>query len=227
VTRTSGARSLAGMTPADAGRGETGQRVQGRELRARGKRTLARLLGAGAAVFAERGYHAAKTSHGTFYLYFSSKQDLFHAVAVDVASEMIELARELPPLEPDGAAVDDALRAWLERFADLYRRHGAFIRTWTEAEIADSEIGNIANDLVSQFSRELAVRVRVAAPDLDPGVTAFALVSMIERTTYLVEARQLQVDRADAPATLARATMAALHGPRASGSRLSVAPPPG
>ncbi len=180
---------------------------------------------AGGTVFAERGYHAArvddivkaaKTSHGTFYLYFSSKQDLFHAVAVDVASEMIDLAREMPALDPDGAAADDALRDWLDRFATLYQRHGAFIRTWTEAEIADSEIGNIANDLVMQFSRELARRVRAAAPDLDAGVTAFALISMIERFTYLVEAHQLPVDRAEALPTLAFATMAALHGPRAT-----------
>lgn len=213
------------MSPAaDRASRDPGQRVEGRALRARGKRTLARLLGAGATVFAERGYHAARvddivkaaqTSHGTFYLYFSSKQDLFRAVAIDVASEMIDLARQLPALDPDGVAADEALRDWLDQFATLYTRHGAFIRTWTEAEIADSEIGNIANDLVTEFSRELARRVRAAAPDLDPGVTAFALVSMIERFTYLVEAHQLGVSRAEALPTLTLATMAALHGPRA------------
>jgi AcrR family transcriptional regulator len=190
-------------------------------LRARGKRTLERLLDAGAAVFADRGYHAArvddivkaaKTSHGTFYLYFSSKQELFRAVAVEVAAEMVDLARDLPALDRDDAAADAALRDWLDRFAGLYRRHGAFIRTWTEAEIADSEIGAIGNELVTQFSRELARRVRTAAPDLDPGVTAFALVSMIERTNYLVEASRLEVDSTQTISTLARVTMAALHG---------------
>jgi AcrR family transcriptional regulator len=177
-------------------------------------------------VFAARGYHAArvddivkaaKTSHGTFYLYFSSKQDLFRAVAVEVAAEMVDLARDLPALDPDGAAADAALRDWLDRFAVLYRRHGAFIRTWTEAEIADSEIGTIGNDLVTQFSRELALRVRTAAPDLDAGVTAFALVSMIERTNYLVEGRRLQVDSTQTITTLAAVTMAALHGSGRSG----------
>ena len=200
---------------------DPGRRVQGRELRARGKRTLARLLDAGGTVFADRGYHAArvddivkaaKTSHGTFYLYFSSKQDLFRAVAVEVAAEMVDLARDLPALDPDDAASDVALRDWLDRFATLYRRHGAFIRTWTEAEIADSEIGAIGNDLVTQFSRELGRRVRMAAPDLDPAVTAFALVSMIERTNYLVEGRRLRLDSAQTIATLASVTMAALHG---------------
>ena len=223
-----------GRTPGSAaspgvgspGPGDPGLRVQGRELRARGKRTLARLLEAGGTVFAARGYHAARvddivkaaeTSHGTFYLYFSSKQDLFRAVAVEVAAEMVDLARDLPALDPDGAAGDAALRDWLDRFAVLYRRHGAFIRTWTEAEIADSEIGAIGNDLVTQFSRELALRIRTAAPDLDAGVTAFALVSMIERTNYLVEGRRLQVDSTQTITTLAAVTMAALHGSGRSG----------
>src|SRR5262249_12804599 len=55
-----------------------GTPVQGRELRARGRRTMRKLLDAGVEIFAQRGFHAArvddivklaKTSHGTFYLY--------------------------------------------------------------------------------------------------------------------------------------------------------------
>jgi len=200
-----------------------GAPVQGRELRARGKRTLAALLDAGALVFAKRGYHAArvddivkkaKTSHGTFYLYFSSKEDLFRALALDVAEEMVELARDLPSLVPSDAGdrgdADDALRGWLERFGDLYARHGAFIRTWTEAEIGDSDLGRIGDDLVTEFSRQMATRVRDAAPDLDAGLAAFALVSMIERTSYYVESRQLRAERADALDVMTAVTRAAL-----------------
>jgi AcrR family transcriptional regulator len=176
---------------------------------------------AGASVFAARGYHAARvddivkaahTSHGTFYLYFSSKKDLFRAIAIDVAAAMVELARELPALDA-GEDADGRYRTWLDGFAALYARHGAFLRTWTEAEIVDSEFGRIGDDLVLQFSRELALRVRAAAPDLDAGIAAFALVSMIERMHYLMEAKALTVGRADAVVTLAAATMAALHGP--------------
>src|SRR6516164_10918740 len=69
-----------------------GRPAQGRELRAQGRRTLRRLLDAGLRVFARRGYHAARvddivraarTSHGTFYLYFANKEDLLRALAVD------------------------------------------------------------------------------------------------------------------------------------------------
>jgi AcrR family transcriptional regulator len=183
---------------------------------------MARLLDAGTAVFAERGYHAARvddivkaarTSHGTFYLYFSSKEDLFRAIAEMVAAEMVELARQLPPL--DAVSDDDRpapFREWLDRFTALYSQHGEFVRTWTDAEIGDGDLGRIARDLVAEFSRQLAVRVRAAAPDLDARMTAFALVSMIERMSYYVQSGQVRVGTADALDVLARVTRAALHG---------------
>lgn len=197
-----------------------GRGGEGRELRARGRRTLSRLLEAGGEVFAERGFHAArvddivkaaKTSHGTFYLYFSSKDDLFRALAENAATSMLALARELPDLSADGDG-RDAVRAWLGRFADLYATHGAVIRTWTEAEIVESDIGRIGGDLVAEFSRELAKRVRAAAPDLDARIAAVALVSMIERAAYYLESRQLRVARDDMVATLAAVTHASLFG---------------
>ncbi|HEY1740702.1 MAG TPA: helix-turn-helix domain-containing protein, partial [Acidimicrobiia bacterium] len=61
-----------------------------RDRRAQGSETRLRLLDAGLAVFAERGYHAARvddivraaeTSHGTFYLYFANKEELLRDLA--------------------------------------------------------------------------------------------------------------------------------------------------
>ncbi len=101
-----------GAAPRPAGRDAAGP-APTRALRARGQRTLARLLDAGASVFAERGYHAARvddivkaaeTSHGTFYLYFASKEDLFRTLAQDLAASMVDLARELHPSPRTGTA---------------------------------------------------------------------------------------------------------------------------
>jgi AcrR family transcriptional regulator len=193
---------------------------QGRALRARGRRTLGRLLEAGAAVFADKGFHAARvddvvkaaaTSHGTFYLYFASKDDLFRALAGELVEAMVELARELPPLTPDRDGYE-ALTAWLRRFTALYERDGALLRTWTEAEIVDSELGQVAGDLVGQFVRELAARLRHAAPDLDARVAALALVAMVERANSSAQAGQVHVDQEALITTLAAATHAALFG---------------
>src|SRR4029077_12750726 len=114
-----------------------------RELRARGQRTMRQLLDAGVEVFASKGYFAARvddivklarTSHGTFYLYFANKEDLFRALAAEVADEMQTLAESLGPLEA-GPAGEESLREWIGRFADLYEHYGPVIRAWTEAEI--------------------------------------------------------------------------------------------
>ena len=194
--------------------------AQGRELRARGRRTMRRLLDAGAAVFAERGYHAvrvddvvkaARTSHGTFYLYFTSKEDLFRALAVEVATEMTALAGEFPPFAdgPEGRA---AIREWLVRFTELYERAGPVIRTWTEAEISDSEFGRIGGGLVGEFTARLAARIRPAAPDLDPMVAAMAVVALVERTTYLSLTGTRPGDRDKTLDTLATAIQAGIRG---------------
>jgi AcrR family transcriptional regulator len=211
-----------------------GTPARGRELRARGQRTLERLLEAGATVFATRGYHAArvddvvkaaKTSHGTFYLYFSSKEDLFRALAVDVAEQMVDLARDLPDLSPGKRDTYGALHDWLTRFDALYARYGPVIRTWTEAEIVDSEMGKVGGDLVVQFSRELEMRLRVAAPDIDAGIAALAFVAMIERSNYYVESRQVRVDRTQMVKTLARVMHAGLFGSGVAPAPTPVEPP--
>src|SRR5438128_5189438 len=99
-----------------------------RELRAQGRKTMRKLLDAGMTVFERRGYHAARvddivkvarTSHGTFYLYFANKEDLFRALVTDVAHQMTSLSDSLPEITPDDAGFDD-LREWLARFMDLY-----------------------------------------------------------------------------------------------------------
>src|SRR5947209_1766891 len=87
-----------------------GAPAQERELRAQGKKTMRKLLDAAMVVFDKRGYHAARvddivkvarTSHGTFYLYFANKEDLFRALLRDVADEMTALADSLGPVGPD------------------------------------------------------------------------------------------------------------------------------
>jgi AcrR family transcriptional regulator len=187
----------------------------------RGERTRGRLLEAGSAVFAERGYHAARvddvvktarTSHGTFYLYFSNKQDLFRALATEVAREMAALAGEFPTFPPVGES-PAAVRTWLGRFAELYDREGAVIQAWTEAEISDSEFGRIGGNLVREFIARIAAGIAPAAPDLDALMAATAIVAMIERAYYLfVSGTPAKADRDVVLDTLAGAIYAGVYG---------------
>jgi AcrR family transcriptional regulator len=173
---------------------------------------MRKLLDAGVEVFAQRGYYAARvddivklanTSHGTFYLYFSNKEDLFRALALDVAEQMMRLAEDLPEIARDESGYRE-LRAWLERFSELYDHYGPVIRAWTEAEIGGSEFGRLGNDVLGEFTRVLAERIRVAGPEgITAAVASLAVVAMVERFNYYVLSRQVKVARSDMLDTLA------------------------
>jgi AcrR family transcriptional regulator len=192
-----------------------------RELRARGQRTRRKLLDAGVTAFAARGYHAARvddivklarTSHGTFYLYFANKEELFRALAADVAIEMTALAEEFPRLRR-GAQGERALSEWIGRFADLYERSGPIIRAWTEAEIGGSEFGRLGTETLAEFSSILARRIREAdPPGIDAFVAALALVAMTERLNYYTLTEQVALERDAMVDTLAAVTQRSLFG---------------
>jgi AcrR family transcriptional regulator len=196
-------------------------------MRARGRETRERLLAAGAEVFATRGLHAARvddvvkgarTSHGTFYLYFANKEELFHALAREVAAELAGLAGRLPPLEP-GPDGRRALEAWLGEFAALYERSGTVIRAWTEGEIVATDVGRLGTDVWSAFTRALADRIRATGADgIDPTIGAVAFVAMIERANYYLATGRatgrLDVGAGELAATLARIAQCAVFAPQ-------------
>jgi AcrR family transcriptional regulator len=206
---------------ASSARARPGAPAQARELRARGKLTRRNLLDAGGQVFAAKGYFAtrvddivkvARTSHGTFYLYFANKEDLFRALAGEVADAMRELAERMAPLRP-GPAGKAELRAWIAQLSDLYEHYGPVIRAWTEAEIGGSEFGRLGTDVLSQFTRVLYRRIAEVAPaELDAGVASLTLVAMLERLNYYVLSHQVRVERDAMIDTLARVMHASLFG---------------
>jgi AcrR family transcriptional regulator len=190
---------------------------------------MRKLLDAGRVVFEQRGYHAArvddvvkmaKTSHGTFYLYFSNKEDLFKALAEDAMAEMASLADEIEPIAPD-AEGRAAVRVWVERFSDVYSRHSTVIRAWTEGEIVDNDLGRQGQKLLGRLAQALAKRIAEAdaGSGADADIAALACLSMLERFTYLVQSRQITFERDAMLDTLAAVTHAGFFaGSGAGGS---------
>jgi AcrR family transcriptional regulator len=200
--RSSAAKAAAAPAGASA-RG--GGPAQERELRAQGRKTMRKLLDAGMAVFEKRGYHAArvddvvklaKTSHGTFYLYFANKEDLFRALLGDVAGELNDLSESLGEIGPDADGYRE-LHEWLGRFLDIYDRYGAVIRAWTEAEMGDTELGRMGDAVLTGFNRAVVDRIRhnSAQSGVNPQLAAMALVAMVERFTYYVHSRRTKAER--------------------------------
>ena len=181
-----------------------GTPAQERELRAQGRKTMQRLLDAGRLVFEKQGFHsarvddivkAAKTSHGTFYLYFANKEDLFKALAMDAMSEMEALGDALEPITIDDEG-RETLRAWVTRFVDLYAAHGGVIRAWTEWQFADRDLGHRAQESLLAVSGALSRRIDQAR-GLGTGarVEGVACLSMLERFNYFQQSHQVRFDR--------------------------------
>jgi AcrR family transcriptional regulator len=176
----------------------------GRELRTQGRRTRQRLLEAATVAFSEQGYHGtrvddivrgARTSHGTFYLYFANKEDLFHALAVQCAEEMTALAAELGPVGPGPEGLAE-LRSWLGRFLATYRRYGPVIRAWMEDQAIDRSLRRLGRRAFADITGSLVQRLSEgrAAHLSNPDMAAAALLAMIERFLYFVTSRDLELD---------------------------------
>ncbi len=175
---------------------------------------MQKLLDAGMRVFAERGYHAARvddivraarTSHGTFYLYFASKEDLLRALAVDCAEAMGKLADDIGAITPDSAGSAE-LRRFLAAFISTYRRYGPVIRAWMEDQVADREVDRLGVKAFTAIGARLGERMREAGVEIAREETAAvgALMAMLERFNYALASRRLVLDEEAVLDTLTR-----------------------
>ncbi len=187
----------------------------------RGERTRARLLAAGGQVFAERGYHSArvddvvrlaKTSHGTFYTYFSSKEALFDALVEEVAERLAAVVDELPTIS-NSVAGRAELRRWLTRYVALSRESGAIVQAWTEAELSGRPVGRRGGLDLGGLAATLEQRLRIPKRSgLDATVATLALAAMVERLCYFVETRQVLASDDEVCDVLADVIIAACFG---------------
>jgi AcrR family transcriptional regulator len=183
---------LAGPSPVQSEQVPARQRVLG----AQGRRTARRLLDAGLAELAERGFHAfsvddvarrAQTSHGTFYLYFSNREDLFRALMRDTLHDIKVLAVDFPDVT-DNEAGRAALHDWVRRFAETYASHAAVIRALSQADSASEAVwGDGLRTLFGLAEAIAAGMITAGQGDAQHAeLTALACVMMLERVNYLI-----------------------------------------
>src|SRR6266516_1203894 len=183
----------AGSRPRRASLG--GRPTQDRELRAQGRQTLRNLLEAGLAEFDERGFQAvrvddivrrAQISHGTFYLYFSNKEDLFKALLRDALHDMGQVTDEFPVVTRNAAGLT-ALRQWVHEFCETYAAHAAVIRTLSQAEIVGEEVWGDGLKLLFRLAEAMAQGMTAATGAAEHAeLTAVACLMMLERVNYLL-----------------------------------------
>lgn len=193
------------MSQDEGGSTERWRRVlDARTSRERGRRTLARLLDAAVAEFSAYSYHGARvarvakrarTSHGTFYVYFDGKDDLLVAMQEEIIAEMDDLLGKMPEFHP-GPAGFATLRAWISDVCDLFLEHSAIHAALFDALVEDSDprISKLGLRAQRRWTTALADRIRAAdARDIDPYLAAVCIYNLIDRSTRSMNRGQLVV----------------------------------
>jgi AcrR family transcriptional regulator len=162
-----------------------------RTLSRQGRQTRRRIIEAGIAVFPRRGLHdtrvddvveVAGASHGSFYRYFDSKDDLFRTIATDAASRLVDCIEAFPPGDDPAA-----LRAWLGEWFRAYAGHGGIIALWRETQLPDPALAEVTRRVADVALGRLLEALGERAVG-DPLVNAMAFLGLIETVPHHVHA---------------------------------------
>jgi len=158
----------------------------------RGRRTRAALLQAGREVFEQQGFKNARihdiaaragTSHGTFYTYFSSKENFFHDVVHQVTGEMMAASRA-----SQEAGADPLKRIELTNrcYLRAYARNARILAVIEEMSTYDDHFRRLRLGMRDMWLQrnERGIRrlqqIGLADPHLDAALAASALGGMVE-----------------------------------------------
>lgn len=156
---------------------------------ARGRQTRQELVASARTVFERQGFlHAriadicaeARLSHGSFYTYFTSKEQIFTEVVDSVEIDLLRVdapAEEMDPIE----RVRTANRHYLQSF----KENADILRVIEQVSTFDDEVLRIRVEREVEFARLIERRTReyqdagLVYPAIDPSVAAHALGGMV------------------------------------------------
>lgn len=159
-------------------------------LTSRGRATRARLVAAARRTFEREGFldtrvadivAEAGMAHGTFYLYFTSKEDVFIAVVNDHLATIRSDAEILAP----GGGPAEVIAAVNHAYVQAWSDHHRLMAAWAVAASQHQPIAALLEARTSEAierTRRLLIRLQESGRvprGLDPQVAAHALNSMV------------------------------------------------
>ena len=188
------------MAPVDGARpsGPSGPRSR------KGAESRGRLLEAAKQIFEENGFldsrisdiaERAGLSHGSFYHYFDSKEEVFREVAAAV-DERLSAPLGSVMLDPSSHATpEERMHEAMRRFFEAYRAEARIMGVIEQVARYDEEVGRLRQARQQRYAEQVADSIRelqrrgLADPRLKPTVAAAALGSMTSRfaETWLVQ----------------------------------------
>lgn len=197
-------------------------------LTPRGLRRRAELIDAARTVFERDGFvdtriadiaDEASIAHGTFYIYFDSKEAVFRAVITAHMDRIREDARIERDQHPNSALA--AIAAANRSYATAFKQHHRLMLLWEQVAGFDPTIDALLREQV-QFYIDRAERSirslqkdRLADPELDAAYAAQALCGMVLEfcTQWFATGKDYDIDRAvDTLTTIWARGIGLLHG---------------
>lgn len=162
----------------------------------KGAQTRARLLEAAKTVFEKDGFLDARISdiaaqaglsHGSFYHYFDSKEQIFREVA-----ETQEAILTAPPQASDRPVTDrERIERANRRYLERYREQSKIMAVIEEVSRYDDQVNTARMDRQKRFADRAEESIKrlqkdgLADPDVDAEIAALALGSMVARVAEL------------------------------------------
>lgn len=207
---------MPGPSQTDAAEGAVQAEPRPLPATARGRRSRQALLDAAREVFARDGFadaritdiaDTARAAHGSFYTYFSSKEEIFVALIRELEEDLRSPGRGgEPDVEEDQRAderpaepYESILRA-NRAYLTAYRRHAGIMIVWEQVATLDDQVERLRRDASDRFAERIESAVRhwqdtgVADPAVDPGYTALALTGMVSNFVYRWSAGPVDYD---------------------------------
>lgn len=149
-------------------------------------------------VFNRDGFHncrlseipaTARLSTGTFYNYFDSKEEVFHAVMEVVLAELQSNA-DSAPIRSAHLSPADSIRRANRRYLTVYRGNERLMADCTTLASTNAEIMGVKQKIDQVFEKRLVKAITQwqqsgqAAADIDPVYAANALAYMVDRFAH-------------------------------------------
>lgn len=163
----------------------------------RGRATRERLLNAALTVFESKGFletnvsdicQEAGSAHGTFYIYFKSKEDIWYALVDRKAAERREVTTA--PADVPGTVFDRFAYTLRQYFTDMIE-HPRWTRTLEQVATMDDKTRLHRLEIRRDFRNRILhgiLRLQeagLADPGEHPEIVAEAIVSMLHNFAYM------------------------------------------
>jgi len=161
----------------------------------KGARTRERLVEAAKEIFEEHGFLNARISdiseragqsHGSFYYYFDSKEEIFREVAISVDEQLFAPLEEVIMADTKLPA-QQRVREAMRRHFESYRKEARMLGLIEHVSRFDAEVNALRLARHKRITTQVADIIRrlqrrkLADPKLDPEITAAALGALSHR----------------------------------------------